>query len=388
MNDFQIKELEKIKNIIELKNGKCLFTEYINSRSKLKIMCKEGHIWESNSNNIKNGHWCNKCAGIGNLYNFNKIKKIVEDKKGICKSTEYINNKSKIIVMCEKGHQWNAYPYNLKRGEWCPKCASINRINNNKLTFDDVKQRIIKYNITCLSNKYVDQNNKMKWMCKNGHEFESTFHNIMQGHGCRYCTKFVSQEIARQFMEKIFNKKFDTIYPKWLINPKTGRNLELDGYNEELKIAFEYNGEQHYKICRFNKNIDELNNRKYIDKIKYDLCKKQNVLLIEIPYNIKFENMEYYIINKIKQFNINVPIKNIDYKTFNYNYSNQYYLEKLKEKVSKKNGKIISTQYINSKTKLECECINNHKFFITPISINQNHWCSICARLFRSNNCK
>jgi hypothetical protein len=33
---------------------------------------------------------------------------------------------------------------------------------------------------------------------------------------------------------------------KFLINPKTGRPLELDGYNKPSNLAYEYDGQQHY----------------------------------------------------------------------------------------------------------------------------------------------
>ena len=77
-------------------------------------------------------------------------------------------------------------------------------------------------------------------------------------------------------------------------------NLELDCYNEKLKIACEYNGAQHYKfIPYFHKNKDAFQNQKYRDYMKRDLCLKNNITLIEVPYNIKHEHIENYIINKL-----------------------------------------------------------------------------------------
>ena len=49
-----------------------------------------------------------------------------------------------------------------------------------------------------------------------------------------------------RFFEKIYNKKFAKCKPLWLKNQR-GSQLELDGYNDELKIAFEYQGRQHYE---------------------------------------------------------------------------------------------------------------------------------------------
>ena len=53
--------------------------------------------------------------------------------------------------------------------------------------------------------------------------------------------------LSRQALTEIYQKDFTSCRPDFLQSPKTGSNLELDGYNEELGIAFEYNGRQHYE---------------------------------------------------------------------------------------------------------------------------------------------
>ena len=44
---------------------------------------------------------------------------------------------------------------------------------------------------------------------------------------------------CKRIIQKIFRKPFTKIRPDFLKNPETNRNLELDLYNEELKIAVE-----------------------------------------------------------------------------------------------------------------------------------------------------
>ena len=41
------------------------------------------------------------------------------------------------------------------------------------------------------------------------------------------------------FMDKVFKTQFKKVRPNWLVNPKTNKNLELDGYSQELGIAIE-----------------------------------------------------------------------------------------------------------------------------------------------------
>ena len=56
--------------------------------------------------------------------------------------------------------------------------------------------------------------------------------------------------VYRQNVEKITGEKFKKArldFLKW----KTGRNLELDCFNEELKIAIKYNGKRHCEFVPF-----------------------------------------------------------------------------------------------------------------------------------------
>ncbi|AYV84137.1 MAG: uvr/rep helicase [Hyperionvirus sp.] len=82
--------------------------------------------------------------------------------------------------------------------------------------------------------------------------------------------------------------------------------LELDGYNDELKIAFEYNGLQHYKVCtRFHPNGEaDLIKQQDRDKKKRELCTLNNISLIEIPPNYNCRNpkkLKTYIIQQVNE---------------------------------------------------------------------------------------
>lgn len=108
---------------------------------------------------------------------------------------------------------------------------------------------------------------------------------------------------CKRVLEKLFNKPFDKARPSFLSNPVTGgNNLELDCYNEELQIAVEYNGVQHYKFSPyFHKNKDQFYTQKYRDEMKTRICKDKGLTLIEVPYNVKIENIENYLIEKLRE---------------------------------------------------------------------------------------
>lgn len=109
------------------------------------------------------------------------------------------------------------------------------------------------------------------------------------------------EQVCKDFLEKTFQTRFHKMRPAFLKNPITGQELELDCYNEKLKLAVEYNGQQHYKyIPYFHKSRDSFYNQKYRDKIKRDICKDKGITLIEVPYT-ETHNIEEYLSRKLKE---------------------------------------------------------------------------------------
>lgn len=69
--------------------------------------------------------------------------------------------------------------------------------------------------------------------------------------------------LCKKTIEKITKKEFFKVRPTFLKNPETNRNLELDLYNEELKLAIEFNGYQHYNFSpKFHNLIHASKNNK------------------------------------------------------------------------------------------------------------------------------
>jgi len=95
------------------------------------------------------------------------------------------------------------------------------------------------------------------------------------------------ERICREFMERHYGRPFKRIRPDFLRNPLTDRNLELDGYNQELGIAFEYNGVQHYRYPNYFHTSEEQFWQQFRrDNYKRDACQEAGIYLINIPYTI------------------------------------------------------------------------------------------------------
>ena len=98
-------------------------------------------------------------------------------------------------------------------------------------------------------------------------------------------------------------------------NPETGRSLELDLYNSDLKIALEYNGPQHYmQFAKYHRKEGDFEKQVVRDIFKEEYCRINNIVLIEVPNLFKYSDIEEYIIKFLDVNNIHCKEKTIDSK--------------------------------------------------------------------------
>lgn len=110
--------------------------------------------------------------------------------------------------------------------------------------------------------------------------------------------RWVTEALVGSMLKRMLpGNQFVKVRPDFLKYPKTNRNLELDFYCEELKVAVEYNGRQHYEyIPFFHKNdINNFDRQKRRDIFKRLACEKHGITLINVPYTIKNEDIYNYI---------------------------------------------------------------------------------------------
>jgi hypothetical protein len=125
------------------------------------------------------------------------------------------------------------------------------------------------------------------------HELHEHTSPIIYSHG---------EQICRETMNFIYGVPFISQRPSWLLNPETGEPLELDCYNEEYRIAVEYNGEQHYHWPNHtDQSYDEFINQVRRDEFKKELCAIHSVYLIIVPFTIPFDDIHDYIYDRLPE---------------------------------------------------------------------------------------
>lgn len=264
------------------------------SRSAKKVwwLCKKkGHIWQARV--------CNRTTNLTNCpYCYNQ--KVCEDN---CLQTLFPNvalewdfekngsitpndvlagSKKRYWWKCLKhGHCWESSvtdrtrikkERNPLRKNTCPFCSGkkVSKENSLSTLFPEIaREWHPTKNGTVTPNDVVAGSHKRYWFkCSKGHEWSTNLNNRTGGIknktrcGCPYCL-YKTQEKVREIFERLLIHKFPKLKPSFL------ERLEYDGANEDLKLAFEYDGEfhdiPHYKITdpeEFLKRVKRLDSKK------------------------------------------------------------------------------------------------------------------------------
>jgi hypothetical protein len=248
---------------------------------------------------------------------------------------------------------------------------------SKKILLEEIQSVGIKKGYFLLSTEYKEIHKPLLWMCQYGHEFNKSFNDIKRGRHCAICGQHLGEQFTRYCFEKLLEVKFNKTRPSWLVG-KNGNIIELDGYNEELQIAFEYQGEQHYR----KNHIFSNKNQKVNDNIKKKILQEKNIILFIIPHTILLIDIPQYLKKTFSGIGLDfndVPIYLNDYIPNMQNNNIIFFKNLCKER----GGECLSNVYYNSDTKLKIKCEFGHEFFSRGGNLKKGHWCPTCGKLRR-----
>ena len=306
-----------------------------------------------------------------------QMQALAKERNGVCLSKTYGGALSKLRWRCVEGHEWEARPNNVKNGSWCPACL--------RGTIEEMQVLAKDRGGECLSTKYVNAKTKLRWRCSEGHEWEAVPSSVQRGKWCPRCSQGNSERIVRDICEQLFGTQFPKARPTWLRNAR-GNLMELDGYCEQLSLAFEYQGQQHYKpLVFFHGDKETLGQRKADDARKRKLCRANGVHVLVIPYTVKLDDVPAYIVAEVNDLRLPVSMRPPDtVKVAQFVLPEQLRAMQVLARAHD-GGECLSTGYVNARTALRWRCTEGHEWECTPNTmgkrVKRGTWCTKCPRV-------
>ena len=122
------------------------------------------------------------------------VKQWNDEKNHGSRPDEYsYGSNRKVWWRCEKGHEWEAIIGNRTKGRGCPYCSGRKALAGDndllKLYPDIAREWNSKKNGSLLPSQIrPGSNEKVWWICRNGHEWEASPDHRINGRGGPYCS--------------------------------------------------------------------------------------------------------------------------------------------------------------------------------------------------------
>lgn len=220
---------------------------------------------------------------------YKEVKESVESVGYKILSTEYKNARTKLKLQCPKGHIFEMTLDNFKnKNTRCTECRKENMNKRFRKSYEEVKEYVESIGYELLSKEYVNAHEKLEVKCPKGHKYEVQYANLQRGRRCPYCKVSKGEQKIIDWLNKNDVKFiYDKPYFNDLLSP-IGNPLKPDFIIEDKRVWIEYDGAFHYKKMYDDDNYEILIIH---DRIKDEYAKENNWKLIRIPY-WEFDNIE------------------------------------------------------------------------------------------------
>ncbi|PLY01945.1 MAG: hypothetical protein C0623_04730 [Desulfuromonas sp.] len=378
-----------------LDHGFRLLGEYQNANQPIEvegIAC--GHITKKRVGDLGQGKGCLVCAiekRAASRRFSQEDAKVEFGKFGYQLKGKYKNAREPVLVKCPVCSQDVKLRLdNVKSGQGCPACSGKEQSERQRTPIEKLHDEIRNLGYEPVFESFETTRKRLLVKCRDGHP---PFHVLLSQlrsmkKGCPFCT-FKGENLLRGYLEFVLERTSRKIQIKddafegfsW---------LELDIYFEDLALAFEYQGHQHYEFPNaFDKEVKEFEERQRRDRAKKEWCEKQGVLLVEVFESMSLKMVPDHIKKVLTRFEkrfpqaaellncFDTPIENFSLETTN--------LTRLKNYVLSKGGICLSNVWLGvmEKYKFQCNLCNN-KWETSANKIYQGSWCPSCANRNRN----
>ena len=275
--------------------------EYINDKTKICIICSEhGEFWQTPNNHLK-GKGCPSCYGNKKLTINDFIKKAqnVHGDKYNYSKVEYINTDTKVCIICpEHGEFWQTPYKHIKHSHGCPVCGNIQKGLSNKLTLTDFITRSKNIHGNFYDYSLVKYEN-VDTQVKIICPKHGEFLQTPYSHMIGCgCPSCNSSKLEENIKNVLDNLKVKYVRQKTFSWLKYIKPLYLDFYLPDYNIAIECQGKQHFVPIDFAGKGEEWSNENFKLIKERDNCKKKLCENNNLPLFYVNYNDDYY--KKIK----------------------------------------------------------------------------------------
>ncbi len=299
---------------------------------------------------------------------------------GKCLSKEYWDDICRLMWMCEKGHVWELPWRFIKQGAWCPVCAKAQLTKDEYLK--ELKEIAQGRGGRLLTEQYINGKTKMLWECAKGHQWETTGSSIKNNKSwCPHCvgmhhTLEEVQAIAASRGGKLLSEKFinSTTKLKWQCSK--GHEWEIEPY----------------KVIHQGRWCPKCGKERGAEKITLDIGVYHKIaeerggkLLINENKKVTNKTKLLWQCREGHQWYCTPGSIKINKSWCPYCYGTvRKTIHDMHEIAAKKGGYCLSTEIVNTKTKLVWKCSKGHIWKATPDSVLKRNWCPVCGNESRS----
>jgi hypothetical protein len=259
---------------------------YINNSTKVTIICPNGHTFDQTPSNHLMGKGCRYCAGNvqSTTERFIERAKVIHGNLFDYSKTEYISYKVEVEILCPIHGSFDQTPDNHLKGKGCKYCADNVRLTKEQFIDRAKKIHSDKYDYSLV--EYKNAHTKITIICPKHGNFDQLPNSHLRNNGCPDCGLFSGAAISKKETEWLDSLNNSNIVRQYRLVSRN-KKIIVDGFDPSTNTIYEYHGKY------WHGHPDIFPDRKMIhpaSKISVDELYKKTIeresLLKDAGYNI------------------------------------------------------------------------------------------------------